>query len=152
MAKSKLKAALDAHKGVDYKQVKEKKQQKTAEKHKRAKRSGKRKATTGEGEPKIGTSADASEDDEEGGVLIDEKAVGTAIAADEEKKLQAELKALLGNKKKLMEIDSGSEVDEDADEWESAAEDLDGEEEDEDENAEDSSDEESQDVRFVTPC
>jgi rRNA-processing protein EBP2 len=151
MAKPKLKGALDAHKGVDYKQVKEKKKQKEAEKRKRVKeeRHEKTKAAIEEDELENGASEEISEDDEEGGVLIDQEAVGIEIAADEEKVLQAELKALLGNKKKLMEIDSGSDVvedEDDKDEWESAAEDLDGEDEDGDGEEEDSSEEEEQGV------
>ena len=127
MAKSKLKAALDAHKGVDHSKLKEKKKQKAGEKRRRDKEAKKVAAAASGDEDE-----DMSEDEEEGGVdLIDASAVGTKIDKSEEKKLQAELKALLGDKKKLMEIDSGSEVGEDEeddeDEWESAAEEIEGE-------------------------
>jgi rRNA-processing protein EBP2 len=138
MAKSKLKAALDAHKGVDYTAQKQKKKLRAGEKRSRDKSAKKPKKDED-------VDVDMSEDDEEGGVLIDEEAVGTEIEASEEKKLQAELKALLGNKKKLMEIDSGSEVGEDEEEWESAAEEIDGE----DDEDEDASDDEEQGVRLV---
>jgi rRNA-processing protein EBP2 len=142
MVKSKLKSALDAHKGVDYKHVKEKKKQKEAKK-KRLSKEQRRAKAAGEDEKAENGASDVSDNEEEGGVLIDKEAVGTEIAKDEEKRLQAELKALLGNKKKLMEIDSGSEVDEE-DEWESAAEDVEGLEEDDEEG---SSEEEEQGVR-----
>lgn len=114
MAKSKLRAALDAHKGVDYKQQKDKKKQKAGEKRSRAKIAAKSGSADSDAE---------DEEVEEGGVLIDEEAVGTEIDTTEEHKLQAELKALLGDKERLMAIDSGSEVDEDEDEeWESEGE------------------------------
>lgn len=151
MAKSKLKTALDAHKGVDYKAQQEKKKRKEAEKRRRTKEQKKAKDTAGEDEEM----SEGEEDEEEGGVLIDEEAVGTKIDKTEEQKLQAELKALLGNKKKLMEIDSGSEVDEEEeeeeDEWESAAEEIDGEDgEGEDESEEDdASDDEEQGVCYA---
>jgi len=72
MAKSKLKAALDAQKGVDYKQLKDKKQRKQGEKRKREKEQKKSKDADED--------EDMSEDDEEGGVLIDEEAVVVGYA------------------------------------------------------------------------
>jgi len=104
MAKGKLKAALENYKGVDYALEKQKRKAKEARKHKRAKR-----AKNGDAEE--GTE-EQSADEEEGGVLIDEEAVGVELAPEDDLKLKKEIQALLKDKKKLLAVESGDEGEE----------------------------------------